>query len=1498
MIPILFNSDAKDFSTRGLGPLADAVSCKVVEERNSTYELVMQYPKDGIHFEDIGLNKIILAIPSPYREAQPFRIYKISTPMRGVVTINAQHISYDLSGVAVMPFTGNSVADVLSKIKINSVNTNEFEFAGNSTATSNCVYSVPYTARQILGGVEGSIIDRFHGEYEFDKFTVRWMQNRGTDNGVTVRYGKNLLTLNQDVDVSKIVTGVIPYWTNPESGDSVVGDRVDMEGEYSFTKIKPLDLSQEFEEQPTKEQLNSRAKTYINANYSLEPEINCTVSFALIEQYEEYKDFKLLEKCDLCDIVTVQYPDLGVNSTAKIVKIETDVLKERYNSVTIGTVRANIAQTIVAQQKATENLPSRFDVSQLLRNSLDKVTGAQGGTVRFLDTNGDGEPDTLYIADNPNPADARKVWRFNYLGWAASSNGYNGPFTLGATLEDGLLADFVTAANLTAGTIKSADNGETFFLDLLNGVLRMKASSFSIEGKTVDDIAGEAADSALSEANDYTDKSASNTLDSANKYADSAASEAVNDFVNAVYDPKIESLQNQIDGQIESYFYDEAPTLSNEPAVNWETETEKQKHEGDLYFNKSTGYAYRFFNENGTWKWQQVRDTDITKALQDAAHAQDTADKKRRVFVSTPYTPYDVGDLWVQGSTGDIMKCKSARQSGTYDPGDWDKASKYTDDTAANAAEAHATRNTTAIEATNKEITLRATKEELDGTLGSVRIEYYLSDSSTSTVGGEWSTEAPAWVDGKYMWQRTTTVKYDGTVLHSDATCIAGATGASGTSVYTHIRYSANANGSGFVENPSPTTKYIGIYTGPSQTAPVSNAAYVWSKYMGDNGTNGTNGTNGKDGNGIRSITYYYKATANQTAPEASTITGTSIPTLSESNKYLWQKEVIDFTASDVADKTTVILLAVYGDKGKDGTSITITSTSVKYTASNSGTQTPTSGWGTSVPSVNNGQYLWTQTIVNYSDGTSTTAYSVAYKGTNGVSSYTHIKYSASSTGANFVDEPNANTKYMGVYTGTSQNAPSTASSYHWSKYVGDNGTNGTNGKDGNGIRSITYYYKATSTQTAPDASTVTATSIPVMSESNKYLWQKEVIDFTDSSVADKTTVILLAVYGDKGKDGTNGTSVSITGTYIEYKADANGTTAPSSGWSKTIPSVANGQYLWTKTVVNYSDGKSTTAYAVAYKGTNGATGVGISKVTPQYYLSTSNTTQVGGSIETTPPKWQANRYLWIRSKIDYDNGTTNYSAWVLDNTYNDLAQRVSQAEATLTVQGGEIQARATKEEFNALGTRVSTAESTIKTQGDQIQLKVTEDDVNSLIDQKADSIRLKADKISWESENSSMSEDGTLTCKNAKITGAFNTRTDSSIYNTVGVAFGEYFDLLVIYLEVHGYEDEATKTYWTCFASNGIFIGEYGGNSQDFLDELKGRSNYVYLNYERSIEWPYGKNKNLDIDFRNGEISLYCNKFTMVDIIGSGYQYKGYTGTFWDANGKSINVKNGIIWG
>lgn len=202
------------------------------------------------------------------------------------------------------------------------------------------------------------------------------------------------------------------------------------------------------------------------------------------------------------------------------------------------------------------------------------------------------------------------------------------------------------------------------------------------------------------------------------KYTDDSG---LNTFISAVYDPKIAELQSQIDGQLETWFYDHEPSLQNEPAVNWTTNEQRKDHEGDLFFWKSTGYSYRFLQDGAVWKWQIVQDTDISKALAAAEKAQDTADHKRRVFVVTPQPPYDIGDLWVQGETGDIMRCRVPKSdSSEYATDDWEKASKYTDDTRANEVQKE-------LETVNKDL-----QNQIDG-----KIETY---NQATDPAASWTT--------------------------------------------------------------------------------------------------------------------------------------------------------------------------------------------------------------------------------------------------------------------------------------------------------------------------------------------------------------------------------------------------------------------------------------------------------------------------------------------------------------------------------------------------------------------------------------------------------------------------------------------------------------------------------------------------------------------------------------------------------------------------------------
>lgn len=482
MKPILFPSTATEFNTQGLGVLTDAISCTVTEERNGAFELAMQYPDTGVHFYEITDRCIIYAIPSPYRAPQPFRIYRITRPMDGIITVYAQHITYDLSGVPLNPFTAINAPDALSKLSLNAAVDSPFTFWTDKSTVASFAVSTPSSTRSVLGGSSGSILDVYGGEYEWDGFTVRLYGHRGYDNGVVISYGKNLTDIEQDRNISSVATGIYPYWTNAE-GALVTCDPkiVNAPGTYDFTRVVPVDFSNDFEAQPTSAQLQARAEKYVEDNKIGIPKTSITASFVQLEQFPEYEDLALLEKCDLCDTVTIRYPQLGVESKAEIVKIETDVLLERYNSVEIGDVRTNIADTIVGQQQEIKQKPNETYLREAVLALTETIIGASGGAVRLLDTNNDGMPDTLYIADDPDPTKARKVWRFNHEGWGASNNGYNGPFSYGATLENGMVADFITAGTLNADLVNIVNliadhvvsRNAGFEMDLWAAVLRL-----------------------------------------------------------------------------------------------------------------------------------------------------------------------------------------------------------------------------------------------------------------------------------------------------------------------------------------------------------------------------------------------------------------------------------------------------------------------------------------------------------------------------------------------------------------------------------------------------------------------------------------------------------------------------------------------------------------------------------------------------------------------------------------------------------------------------------------------------------------------------------------------------------------------------------------------------------------------------------------------------------------------------------------------------------------
>lgn len=451
MKPILFPSTATEFTTQGLGALSDAISCIVTEERNGLYELEMQYPQSGIHFSEIQNRCIIYAIPSPYREAQPFRVYRITRPINGIATIYAQHISYDLAGIPVNPFTAGSAAEALSGMASHAAVESPFSFWTDKSATANFSVLVPSASRSVLGGVEGSILDVYGGEYLFDKFLVRLYNQRGNDNGVVIRYGKNLTDVEQDANISSVATGVLPYWVGAE-GELVQGNIVNVDGTFDFVRIMTIDFSSDFENQPTASELETRAMQYIKSNKIGVPSVSISVSFVQLEQTEEYKDLALLEKCDLCDTVTVQFEALGINAKAEIVRIITDVLLERYESVEVGDIRANIAYTIADQQQKIEKTPTTSAMQKAINNATNWLTSADGYVIAVKDDNGTWKE--ILFLDTPSAETAKNVLRINTNGIGFSTNGVNGPYRNAWTIDGSLVADFITTGTLNAALAK------------------------------------------------------------------------------------------------------------------------------------------------------------------------------------------------------------------------------------------------------------------------------------------------------------------------------------------------------------------------------------------------------------------------------------------------------------------------------------------------------------------------------------------------------------------------------------------------------------------------------------------------------------------------------------------------------------------------------------------------------------------------------------------------------------------------------------------------------------------------------------------------------------------------------------------------------------------------------------------------------------------------------------------------------------------------------------
>ena len=511
MKPILYDSSETKFINEGLGRLSDAISCTVTEERNGAYELEMEYPVDGIHFFDISPSRIISAVPADGKARQPFDIYKISKPINGRVTINARHISYRLSNIITKPGSASSCAAALELLRDNAIGSCPFDFWTDKDTIEKYSCDVPASIRSRLGGSDNSVLETYGGEYEWDGFTVKLHNHRGSDNGVRIAYGKNLTDVKQEESIESTVTGIYPYWykaaTDTEAEQLIVLDAPVYSSnadKYPYKMLMALDCTQQWQDAPSTSQLREYAESYIKNNNVGVPSVNIDVSFVALWQTEEYKDIAPLERLNLCDTATVEFSKLGVSATAKVIKTEYNVLLDRYDSITLGDAKSTLADTISSTtgkiDKAAEE--SRTFFERAIEHATALISGGLGGHVVF-NLNADGKPNEILIMDTEDKNTAVNVIRENVAGIGFSTTGYNGPFRTAWTIDGHFNADFIDTGTLNANLIRTGlltDQKGYNYWDL-------EASEFRLKSYMTTDDTNKAISDAKTEANQYTDNS-------------------------------------------------------------------------------------------------------------------------------------------------------------------------------------------------------------------------------------------------------------------------------------------------------------------------------------------------------------------------------------------------------------------------------------------------------------------------------------------------------------------------------------------------------------------------------------------------------------------------------------------------------------------------------------------------------------------------------------------------------------------------------------------------------------------------------------------------------------------------------------------------------------------------------------------------------------------------------------------------------------------------------
>ena len=588
--------------SNGLGRIPETIYCYVDEDRNRQFVAEMKVPVSAKYFNLLHTGGILKIKATDDMEPQLFRINEMSKVMSDrTVTLSLNHITYDVLKTVCAPFSARGISNTLQGIIDHTyfANKNPFTFFTDiNNTTSNFSISVPTSWRELIGGIQGSVLDTFSGannfcEIRWDNLQIQFLQHRGTNRGVVIEYGKNLTSAKQEENISDVYTACLGYAVSEESG-TVIGDVYEI-ADVTYPKILVVDFSAEFgtDSEPTESRLTELAEEYATKNRISEPNVSLDISFELLKGLGDEELLKKLTEVRLCDTVQVRILRLGINVTAEVIKARFDSINEKYLNLTLGSYKPTFIDQINEIETVIYN-----NINSIKSFTLQQINALS----RALQEEIDGKITTYYQSTEPANADEGDLWidtddnslhRYNGTTWiAVQDSDIQTALTMAGDAQSTADRKIVTYAQASAPST-DLDVGD-LWLDTDDGNILYR----------------------------WNGESWVNVRDAGITAAQTLAQNAL----------------NTAQSKITTYYQASAPTGVTT---------------GDLWIDTDDGNSLHRWNGS---TWQNVQDAELAQALQAAGDAQATADGKVITFAQTSQpTASAVGDLWIDTDDGNKL---------------------------------------------------------------------------------------------------------------------------------------------------------------------------------------------------------------------------------------------------------------------------------------------------------------------------------------------------------------------------------------------------------------------------------------------------------------------------------------------------------------------------------------------------------------------------------------------------------------------------------------------------------------------------------------------------------------------------------------------------------------------------------------------------------------------------------------------------------------------------